>query len=207
MTTSLRVTPVANQPTSSPAAARVVSPMSDRAPAPFRTTPILDGNSLIPRGPERDFDSAGVSADDVAAVKEAVLRYLAMLNAGDVETRAKVYLSESTGFGFDGGMLTAGMEDQAVAADPGQSYDLRCRDLRIYIHKDTAIATGYLVGAVTRMDGPSTRTAGRSTWVLLRQGAEWKLAHTHLSQLSPDALGPSAFQGFDAQRKRPYRAS
>ena len=129
-----------------------------------------------------------VTKDDVADVKAAVLRYLAMLNAGDVGTRANCYLSEFTSFGVDGGPLAwRGFDWRTSAPNAGQTYDLRCRDLRVYVHKDTAIATAYLVGTITRPDGASTPVAGRTSWVHLRQDGEWKIAHTHLSPFNHDS--------------------
>jgi ketosteroid isomerase-like protein len=125
--------------------------------------------------------------DDATQVKDAVFGYLALLNAGDVTARAHCYLSEFTSFDADGRPLKSnGVDWRAAVAEPGQTFDLRCRDLRVYIHKDTAIATAYLVGSVETPNGPSTRVSGRSSWVLLRQNGEWKIAHTHLSPLSPE---------------------
>jgi len=145
----------------------------------------LDGNAVVAVEKER------VVTSDTAEVKAVVLRHLAMLNAGDVATRAKYYLSEFTGFGLDGGrLISLGFDRRTGALDADQIYDLRCRDLRIYVHKDTAIATAYLVGTVTRPDGASVPVAGRSSWVHLRQEGEWKIAHTHLSPLSRDAQAP-----------------
>jgi ketosteroid isomerase-like protein len=129
-----------------------------------------------------------VTQDDVADVKAAVLRYLAMLNAGDVAARANCYLSGFTSFGVDGGRLAWREFDWRTAGpDAGRTYDLRCRDLRVYVHKDTAIATAYLVGTITRPDGASKPVTGRSSWVHLRQDGEWKIAHTHLSPLNGDS--------------------
>lgn len=71
-------------------------------------------------------------------------------------------------------------------SDTGETYDLRCRDLRVYIHKDTAIATAYLVGTIPGTNGARTHVSGRSSWVHLRQNGEWKIAHNHLSPLSAE---------------------
>ena len=127
------------------------------------------------------------SKDDATLVKDAVFGYVASLNAGDVTARANCYLSEFTSFDADGRPLKSnGVDWRAAAAAPGQAFDLRCRDLRVYIHKDTAIATAYLVGSVETPNGRATRVSGRSSWVLLRQSGEWKIAHTHLSPLNPE---------------------
>jgi ketosteroid isomerase-like protein len=124
--------------------------------------------------------------DDATAVKESVYYYVALLNAGDVSIRANCFLSEFTSFAFDGGPLQSSRFERRTAGSV-TPYDLRCRDLRVYIHKDTAIATAYLVGTMEDLKGNPTRVTGRSTWVHLRQNGEWKLAHSHLSPLNPEA--------------------
>lgn len=145
-------------------APRVVAPL---APAPLRPNP----------------------KDDATQVKDAVFHYLALLNAGDISARANCYLSEFTSFDADGQPLksSAGVDWRAAASTPLQAVDLRCRDLRVYIHKDTAIATAYLVGTVSTSHGSPTRVSGRSSWVHLRQNGVWKIAHTHLSPLNPES--------------------
>ncbi len=124
--------------------------------------------------------------DDATQVKDAVFQYLALLNAGEVAARANCYLSEFTSFDADGRPLKSnGVDWRAAASAPGQTFDLRCRDLRVYVHRDTAIATAYLVGTAKTPSGLAARITFRSSWVHLRQRGQWKIAHTHLSPLSP----------------------
>jgi hypothetical protein len=138
----------------------------------------FDGNTVVAVKPEHAFMS------DAAEIKGIVLRHLAMLKSGEVATRAKYCLSESTSFGLDGGrLISLGFDHHAGPLDTDQMYDLRCRDLKVYTHHDTAIATAYLIGTVSRPDGASIPVSGRSSWVLVRQDGGWKLAHTHLSPL------------------------
>jgi ketosteroid isomerase-like protein len=125
--------------------------------------------------------------DDTAQVKDSVYRYVASLNSGDVAARANCSLSEFTCFDVDGGPLRSNRFEDGHAAGPAQSFNLRCRDLRVYVYKDTAIATAYLVGTVTSTTGTPVHVTGRSSWVHLRQNGEWKIAHSHLSPLNPDA--------------------
>ncbi len=161
-------------------------PVTKRTSDSRAPLPVLDAEDIIE--PRREpIVTKDVARDDVAEVKAAVLRYLAMLNAGDVAARANCYLSEFTSFGVDGGPLEwRGFDWRTNAPNAGQTYDLRCRDLRVYVHKDTAIATAYLVGTITRPDGASAPVSGRTSWVHLRQDGEWKIAHTHLSPLNRD---------------------
>ncbi len=125
--------------------------------------------------------------DDAAQVKDSVYHYVALLNVGDVSARANCYLSEFTSFAIDGGPLVTNRFEGRSASGPIQTFDVRCRDLRVYVNKDTAIATAYLVGTIVDSNGTPTRVAGRSSWVHMRQNGEWKIAHSHLSPLNPDA--------------------
>ncbi len=124
--------------------------------------------------------------DDATQVKESVYQYVALLNSGDITARANCYLSEFTSFGIEGGPLHT---NRFEGRNPGptSTFDLRCRDLRVYIHKDTAIATAYLIGTITNANGAPIRVTGRSSWVHLRQNGEWKIVHSHLSPLNTDA--------------------
>jgi len=125
-----------------------------------------------------------VIKDDTTLVKDSVYEYVALLNTGDVSARASCYLSEFTTFAIDGGPLISKRFQGRTG--PIQTFDLRCRDLRVYIHKDTAIATGYLIGTITDANNQPLRVTGRCSWVHLRQGGEWKIAHSHLSPLNPE---------------------
>jgi ketosteroid isomerase-like protein len=137
------------------------------------------------RAPKAPQPAPAALKDDAALVKDSVYHYVAMLNAGDVSARASCYLSEFTTFAIDGGPLISS-RFEGRNSGPIQTFDLRCRDLRVYVHKDTAIATGYLVGTITDSNNKPMRVTGRSSWVHLRQNGEWKIAHSHLSPLNPE---------------------
>ena len=123
--------------------------------------------------------------DDDEQVKDAIYYYLALLNAGDVTIRANCCLSDFTSFAEDAGPLRTGKSERRRYG-PTSPFNLRCRDLRVYIYKDTAIATAYLVGTTTNGSEKPTRVSGRTSWVLLRQSDEWKIAHNHSSPLNPE---------------------
>jgi ketosteroid isomerase-like protein len=154
----------------------------DRAFAPDATA----APEALPEtdAPAADAGASTGSKDDVSEVREAVFRYLQLLNAGDVAARASCSLSDSTSFGVEGGPLSANVLDwRGTRPETSLACDLSCRDLRVYIHNDTAIATGYVVGTVAGRNGTPRRVTGRGSWVHLRQNGEWKLAHNHLSPL------------------------
>jgi ketosteroid isomerase-like protein len=155
---------------------------------------IIDAGPVLPR--DRKLRPAPLpepkpERDEVAEVRAAVMKHLDALNAGDAEARAKFYVSDATGFDFDNGpMATGRSEAEGPHGSGGQLRDLQFRDLRINIHKDAAVATGYLVGKIAMPGGRSQPIAGRSTWVHVRQNGTWKIAHTHLSPLSVEAPAP-----------------
>jgi ketosteroid isomerase-like protein len=126
------------------------------------------------------------SKDDASQVKESVYQYVASLNTGDITARANCYLSEFTSFGIEGGPLQSS-RFEGRNPGPTSTFDLRCRDLRVYINKDTAIATAYLIGTITNANGAPVRVSGRSSWVHLRQNGEWKIVHSHVSPLNTEA--------------------
>ena len=134
---------------------------------------------------------AEVSAREVDDVKLAVLEHFALLNAGDVDARAKHYLPDATGFALTGGPLVAGgfkAERAKAAAEAGQKFNLECGDLEVTIFGNTAIATFYLYGTITPPNGPPRVVAARSSSVRIKEGGLWKIAHTHGSPMIPAAL-------------------
>jgi ketosteroid isomerase-like protein len=136
--------------------------------------------------------------NDETAIEAAVLRHVRTLNAGDLDAGSD-YLADATDFGLDSGPRTTAAFSRQRAAFGRQSLDdlgdfgrqpnLRLRDLRISIHKDAAVATGYLVGTVPLPGGGSKKVMGRSTFVHVRQNGTWKLAHTHLSPFIAEPHG------------------
>jgi ketosteroid isomerase-like protein len=126
---------------------------------------------------------------DEAAIEAAVLQHIQTLNLGDLDGG---YASGATNFGLDGGPRTAAAFARP-AIDMLEEFErppqLRVRDLRISIHKDAAVATGYLVGTVSLPGGGSRLVVGRSTFVHVRQSGVWKLAHSHLSPFVSEASG------------------
>jgi ketosteroid isomerase-like protein len=136
--------------------------------------------------------------NDETAIEAAVLRHIRTLNAGDLDAGSD-YLADATDFGLDSGPRTTAAFSRQRSAFGRQSLDdpgnfalqsnLRLRDLRISIHKDSAVATGYLVGTVPLPGGGSKKVMGRSTFVHVRQHGTWKLAHTHLSPFIAEPPG------------------
>jgi hypothetical protein len=130
---------------------------------------------------------------DEATVNAAVLSYLLHLKAGDMEARANGQGSGSSALRLDGGFLaTEGLSAPSGegARDAGEILDLKCRDLRTQVHRDTAISTAYLFGTVATASGATRRAVvGRGSWVHVRQDGIWKIAHMHLSPMYSDSPG------------------
>jgi ketosteroid isomerase-like protein/predicted RNA-binding Zn-ribbon protein involved in translation (DUF1610 family) len=180
---------------------RFTSRRSTNAKMAVRQTSAVEKPEPVEEAPEADsstaFDPAAAMEldetvsrmdpkDDTEQVKDAIYYYLALLNAGDVTVRANCCLSDFTNFAPDGGPLQTGRSERRPNG-PTSPFNLRCRDLRVYIYKETAIATAYVVGTTTTNGNQRpTRISGRSSWVLLRQNGEWKIAHSHASPLNPE---------------------
>ena len=154
------------------------------------------GNTIAQAGPAAD-DLEGLeplaAKYDEATVNAAVLSYLLHLKAGDMEARANGQGSGSSALRVDGGFLaTEGLSAPSGegARDAGEILDLKCRDLRTQVHRDTAISTAYLFGTVATASGTTRRAVvGRGSWVHVRQDGIWKIAHMHLSPMYSDSSG------------------
>jgi ketosteroid isomerase-like protein len=67
--------------------------------------------------------------------------------------------------------------------DAGFKFNFELRHLKVKVYGDAAIVTGYVMGTSTSPDGTTQETTTRRTAVLIKQGGEWKEAHTHISPL------------------------
>jgi ketosteroid isomerase-like protein len=54
-------------------------------------------------------------------------------------------------------------------------------DLDVAVYGDTAVVTSLLTGTTTMPDGTTEELKNRRTVVVIRDGSEWKEAHSHIS--------------------------
>ncbi len=125
-------------------------------------------------------------ADDADDVKAAMQRLLA--NSGDASAYAQSYLEGFTSFGFGGQLLERvdSLEEirknRQAFIDAGGKFNLQDRHVDVSVYgNSTAVATSYRVGTITLPNGRTTRPYNRFTTVWIKQGDQWKLAHSHNS--------------------------
>ncbi len=130
-------------------------------------------------------------AQDVAAVKAAVVEHYAAVKAGDMAAVAEQHTPDFSAFFNDGGLLWpyASREEQRnsfqTLYDAGLRLDWQVRHLDVTVYGNAAVAAFYLVGSVT-WPGEITR---QGTWrvseVWIKEAGQWKEAHHHDSPLVP----------------------
>jgi ketosteroid isomerase-like protein len=98
-------------------------------------------------------------------------------------------MAEYSNFGRGGGLLNTSTSPEerrkdfqaSVAAGFKRNYQLR--NLEVKVYGNTAVVTGYLVGAMTVPDGDVNRWTDRRTGVWVKQGGTWKEVHMHQSPI------------------------
>ena len=127
-------------------------------------------------------------ADDVDDVKAVVQGYSDTERAGDVNARVQYMAAGNTRFGPGGGLLERNdsleeqRKSQQAARDAGLKLNLQDRHIEVSVYgNSTAVATSYKMGNITFPGGRTSRPNSRITWVLIKQGGQWKIAHMHIS--------------------------
>ena len=129
-------------------------------------------------------------AQDVEEIAKATLEHFAALNAGDADAHVQHHLPEVSLFDPEGGLLEVFESHEQERAswqadfDAGFKFNVQLRHLEVKIYGDAAVVTGYLVGTVTSPEGTTEQVTTRRTAVLIKQGDQWKEAHSHQSPLT-----------------------
>ncbi len=129
-------------------------------------------------------------AQDVEEITKATLEHFAALNAGDADAHVQHHLPEVSFFDPEGGLLEVFESHEQERAswqadfDAGFKFNVQLRHLEVKVYGDAAVATGYLVGTVTSPEGTTEQVTARRTAVLIKQGDQWKEAHSHQSPLT-----------------------
>ena len=139
--------------------------------------------------------TTGAIADDKADVKAAAEGILAAFGAGDVDAYAQYFLTESSHFVANGGLLqyvrftdekkTQRKAQIEAAKEAGEKLNAEWRHLDVQVYDNTAVSTGYEVITRTRADGTTNQVPLRTSIVWVKQNDKWKAAHFHLSRLLP----------------------
>ena len=124
--------------------------------------------------------------DKVIAIMDA---HLGAINNEESAAIARHHLPGHSEFGATGAKLgLSGTFEEQLARnkaifESGATFDWHNKDLRVQIFDNTAIVTGYVVGATTSPDGTSTTVNNRRTTILIKQNGQWKEIHVHNSPL------------------------
>jgi len=136
------------------------------------------------------FATVVAMADDADDVKAAIERRQAAVNSGDAYAATQILLEGYTRFGPTGGLLERldpeeRRKNRQASFDAGLKFNLQDRHIEVSVYGNTAVATSYRVGTISRPDGTTTRPNNRVTTVLIKQGGQWKVVHFHASPLRP----------------------
>jgi ketosteroid isomerase-like protein len=129
------------------------------------------------------------TSDEVAA---SVHAFYKALRDGDVSVLA-ASLPESgfTEFNTDSSELqTYSLQVLRKAFTGGVKIDFHIEHLKVDVHGDTAIATGYRVGSLSFPDGRHVESYNCESIVLTHEQSRWLVRHVHLSQCAPVTARP-----------------
>ena len=124
---------------------------------------------------------------ETAEVEAAIDGIIAAWNSGDVEAIAQYHHSKGTSyFPANGGLLSefdTAYYKGAFAA--GLKVNLTFRHLDVKTYGDTAVATGYFVGAILVPEGMGESQQGpwRSSSTWMKEDGKWKMLVAHTSAL------------------------
>jgi CubicO group peptidase (beta-lactamase class C family) len=145
-----------------------------------------------------------------AEVKAAVMDIMAGFNSGDVGQIERRLAPQHNGFQGEGGFLTSFINptDLRDAFQAGIKLKFEVHNLETAIYGDTAVATFFMSGTVTRPNAaPRTEGPWRSSFVWNKHDGTWKLVHAHQSAINAAIITEKHRQRFDTVLKtlaQPY---
>jgi ketosteroid isomerase-like protein len=130
------------------------------------------------------------SAEDrTDEVEAAHRRWVAALNAGDVDTIRRHSLPEISMFPAQGRLMKDFDDRRWEAIERSRSERAEERHVEhdieeVKIYGDVAILTGHSRLHITHPDGTREELARRLTYIWVRQDDEWRQTHHHVSPLT-----------------------
>ena len=172
----------------------------------------LGMNDTAPNVP-RIVSTKSTSAVDAAAesdVKAAVMDIMAGFNSGNVDQIERRLAPQHNRFQGEGGFLTSFIDAAELrgAFQAGFKLNFEVHNLEAAVYGETAIATFFMSGTITRPNAtPTTEGPWRTSFVLNKQGGIWKLVHSHQSPMNRAMITDKHQQRFDTVVKtlaQPY---
>ena len=121
--------------------------------------------------------------EDVLATLDAIK---AAWTTGDVDGAQKHFLPEIDKFDADGSLLSPMRWEGARAAfAAGLKFNVQSVHSDVRVYGDAAIVREYQMRQVTPPGGTRLNSTERATAVFVKQKGQWKVAHFHVSHLTP----------------------
>ena len=131
-----------------------------------------------------------VAGQEEAAVRDAVLRHYAAINAGDLNTVIQHHAEHFSGFLSDNGLLTdmhsrrQQQESWGPAAAAGWKWTVDIRHIQVTVRGNTGIATFDGTGTLVFPGQAPVARTWRITEVWVKEGGQWLELHHHDSPLA-----------------------
>ena len=128
-----------------------------------------------------------VTAGDKEDVLAAVDAIKAAWMIGDIDAAQKHISAEFETFEADGSLLSP-LDFEAAKAGfaAGLKFNVQPAHSDVTIYGDAAVLTGYHMRQVTPPGGTRVSETLRITVVFVKQNGQWKVAHAHVSPLTPE---------------------
>lgn len=131
-----------------------------------------------------------MSYDRETTIVETELHLLSAINTGNVEAILRHMHTDWDSF-WPGGLGLFNSATGRIGIREtfaiGFLFNLHFQDIKVKVHENTAVVTGYLAGTVTEPNGKTSQVNWRISVIRILQEAEWKIIHWHESSLIVDS--------------------
>jgi uncharacterized protein (TIGR02246 family) len=127
--------------------------------------------------------SAG-PAEEASAVID---RWAAALGAGDIDALARLYAPEASLYGLTSSKLHAGRDAirEYFSTAPERGHPITIGERQMAVLADTAVTGVGVYQFELSQNGMRVPRSARFTFVLVKRGGDWLIAHQHASALPP----------------------
>lgn len=126
------------------------------------------------------------------AIRQKIRTMHQQFSDGNFEAYFQNIAVGSTRFGPNGGLrgapataesLKATAANFKAARERGARDNTTPKHIAVRVYGSTAVATYYIEGNVTNQQGETSRVLQRGTRVFAEEGGQWKVVHTHISDI------------------------